>query len=150
MWTNYYTVKNTKLGPADAAGTGSVLARSEQALTDTNGTGASTVFTNVDNMNTYIDTVEANLVAIANITDPQYGLMVGLNCKVFGEDFVRFQDVLCGKFFSNMYNLLITIGMAAFSMLLMLCCIVCTGVRHFKHMERQKQVGDAFFRDDYS
>lgn len=148
IWTNYYNVKNPKLGPDDAAGTGSVLARSEQALTDTNSTGASSVFTNIGNMNTYIDGVESNIASINTLTDPQYGMLVGLNCRVFGEDFVRFQEVICGKFYSNMYNLRLTVGISAFGILFALCCIVCTGVRHFKHMEREKRVGDAFFRNE--
>ena len=57
VWSRYYQVKNAKLGPSDTAGTTTVLARSEQAVADVNGTGASTVFTNLNNFQTAVDNI---------------------------------------------------------------------------------------------
>ena len=44
-----------------------------------------------------------------------------------------------------MYTMRLAIGIASYGVLFMMCCAVCTGVRHFKHSERRNKVGDAFF-----
>lgn len=31
----------------------------------------------------------------------------------------------------------------------MMCCSVCTGVRHFKHMSRKDNVGEAFMKNSF-
>lgn len=146
IWTHYYQKKNSKLGPGDTAGTTTVLARAEQSVLDINGTGAGTVITAINTIHDQLYNVQSSISSISTITDPDYGMLAGLNCKVFGEDFQRFQKVICGKFYNNLYNLRLTIGISAFGILFSLCCIVCTGVRHFKHMERLNKVGDAFFK----
>ncbi len=46
--------------------------------------------------------------------------------------------------FYNMYIMRYTIGISCYGVLFAMCCIVCTGVRHYKHGERKNQVGDAF------
>jgi len=45
------------------------------------------------------------------------------------------------------------LGISCYGVLFAMCCIVCTGVRHYKHSQRKTQIGDAFFKgdkDDYS
>jgi hypothetical protein len=44
-----------------------------------------------------------------------------------------------------MYTMRLAIGIASYGVLFMMCCSVCVGVRHFKHMNRKDRVGDAFF-----
>ena len=45
----------------------------------------------------------------------------------------------------NMYIMRYAIGLSSYGVLFAMCCIVCTGVRHYKHGERKNKVGDAFF-----
>lgn len=85
--------------------------------------------------------------SISSLTNPKYGLLAGLNCKVFGEDFQALENVICGTFYKNIYLLRLTVGIASYGILFAMCCIVCTGVRHFKHSERKGKIGDAFNND---
>ena len=71
-------------------------------------------------------------------------MLAGLNCQLFGEDFVAFQNVICGSFYNNVYTIRIVFGIAAWGILFAMCCTVCSGVRHFKQIGKVKgnQVSD--------
>ena len=71
--------------------------------------------------------------AIESITDPEYGMIAGLNCLLFGEDFQMIIDTMCVRLFNVFYMLRFTLGIAGFGILFTMCCSVCSGVRHFKH-----------------
>jgi Na+/alanine symporter len=95
----------------------------------------------------------ASMTLIAPLIDPTTGLVAGLNCKLFGEDFQRIQQVMCGSMYYNMYLMRYALGISCYGVLFAMCCIVCTGVRHMKHAERKNQISDSFFKkgkDDYS
>ena len=119
-----------------------MLARSEQVVEDVNGTANSTVQSGVLNAGVQIDGVQASISSIGELTDPNYGLLAGLNCLLFGEDFERFQQVLCGKTYVTVYDHRIIIAIISFALLFSLCCLTCTGVRQYKQeqmMENEKK-----------
>lgn len=70
--------------------------------------------------------------SISEVVDPQYGLMKGLNCRVLGEDIVNAKNTICVSLFNSVFFLLVTMGTTSFALLFALCCITCTGVRHYK------------------
>jgi len=72
------------------------------------------------------------------LVDPKYGVIGGLNCKLFGEDFQTMIDTLCVNTFNSFYAHRLALGIGSWGLLFSLCCIVCSGVRHFKHGERMK------------
>jgi len=87
VWTNYYDVKNTKLGPsATTGGSSSVLARTLYAQTTitNNANNSQGVFEALNIMDTLFNNIKTSLNSIQTLTDPNYGLLAGLNCKVFG------------------------------------------------------------------
>ena len=55
------------------------------------------------NYKTALNDLNTAMTTINTLTDPQYGVLAGLNCKIFGEDLVRFKNVICGGFYNNMY-----------------------------------------------
>jgi hypothetical protein len=69
-------------------------------------------------------------------------MLAGLNCKVFGEDFELFKNVICGSFYNNLFLIRLTLGIAGWGILFSMCCIVCTGVRHFKQIDKMKKISD--------
>jgi tetrahydromethanopterin S-methyltransferase subunit B len=86
VWTNYYSIKNTALAPTDAdpPNTG-LLGRAlhvKNQIFD-NATSAG-VFYSLYQIQTVFSNIVTNLNAINSLTDPNYGLLAGLNCKVFG------------------------------------------------------------------
>ena len=52
------------------------------------------------------------------------------------------EKVICGSFYKNIYLLRLVVGIASYGVLFAMCCIVCTGVRHFKLSQTQAQIGD--------
>jgi hypothetical protein len=151
LWTHYYSIKNTALGPTATASTGSgVLRRALTAEATIRDNGTSTgLFFNIYRVTTLFSNVRTSLNSVSALADPTYGLLAGLNCKLFGEDFSTLYKVTCGSFYKNVYLLRLTIGIACWGILFAMCCIVCTGVRHYKHSEREKKVGDAFFKNSF-
>lgn len=151
VWTNYYTVLKTMIGAPIAAGSGNaaagtgVYARAKTAQTSTT--------TLIGYVNTNITTLFSNtmtsVTSLTSILDPTYGVIAGLNCRLFGEDFNRILNTMCVSMFNAMYISRLTIGIASWGILFSLCCIVCSGVRHYKHSERKDKVKDAFFKNSF-
>jgi small basic protein len=119
---------------------GTVMYRMQQAQAMINTTTAGSVFASIDSFRGVLNTVNSGLSSISTLTDPTYGMLAGLNCQLFGQDFVTFQNVICGSFYNNMYTIRLTFGIASWGILFSLCCIVCSGVRHFKNMNRRAMV----------
>ena len=126
VWANYYSIKKTHY---NALNTRVLTAANKIEKTTTGTNQTKTALTDFKTQLTNLDTAMA---AMNSITDPQYGVLAGMNCKIFGEDFVRLKNVMCGGFYNNIYGIRLVFGIAAFGMLFSMCCIVCTGVRHFK------------------
>jgi hypothetical protein len=147
-WTNYFNKKYTALGfpTAKTQVSGSVMYRIQQSLTQINNTGnAASAFSAINSFKGVLNTANTSLASIQSLTDPTYGLLAGLNCKLFGEDFQTFQNVICGSFYNSIYTIRLTFGIAAWGLLFAMCCTVCSGVRHFKQIGKVKgnQVSDS-------
>lgn len=87
VWTNYYSIKYTNLGfpTAKVQVVGSVMYRVQQLIPTINDTtSASSVFKSINNFRSVLDTINTNLAAVNSLTDPTYGMLAGLNCKLFG------------------------------------------------------------------
>merc|ERR1711974_268744 len=96
--------------------------------------GIAQVLTDLTAINTTFTDVMGNLTAaVDTVTDPQYGLIAGLNCLLIGEDIVTFVNSVCVTNFNTIYLTRLVMGISSFGILFSLCCIVCSGVRHFKH-----------------
>lgn len=125
VWNNFYYKKITALTPVGT-----------RASTAT--TSVSTFTANMSNIVNVFNSLQSSLASTAaSVTDPTYGFVAGLNCRLFGSDVVRFQTVFCTSVFNFMFFTRIVIGVASFGLLFMMCCTICTGVRHFKHSIRK-------------
>lgn len=131
LWDNYYSFKVTEW---DTNGINSRMATAKADL-ETPTTGYSDL---VGDVGTAFNTALTSFTgAIVEITDPDYGMIAGLNCLLFGEDFKLVIDTTCVRLFNTFYMLRFTLGISAFGILFVMCCSTCSGVRHFKQMERK-------------
>jgi hypothetical protein len=140
-WANYFSQKYSTLGfpTIKTQVAGSVMYRMEQTQDQINNTGVNTsVFSNIDSFRSVLNTVNAGLSTIQNLTDPTYGMLAGLNCRLFGQDFITFQNIMCGSLYNNVYMIRLAFGIAVWGILFTLCCTVCSGVRHFKQIGKAK------------
>lgn len=77
---------------------------------------------------------------LTSVFDPNYGMISGLNCLILGEDINLISNTTCTKFFNTFFLFRLTLGIAAFGILFMMCCTVCSGVRHYKHSMRKGSI----------
>ena len=69
----------------------------------------------------------SGLNSINTLIDPKYGLLAGLNCRLMGEDFQRFQQATCGSIYKNVYITRLILGIASYGILISLFLIVPFG-----------------------
>jgi hypothetical protein len=114
-------------------------------------TNVNSIITGMSTLSTNFTNVYGNLTAtLSPITDPNNGMIAGLNCLVLGEDLVLAKNTFCVTMFNSFYFLFVTIGTSSFALLFGLCCIVCSGVRHYKQNEKKnglKTFNDKSFND---
>ena len=132
VWDNYYRFKMPTMS--------AVFLRWATAVTSVN-----TVVSDFAAVNTTITNVMNSLTAtVDGITNPKFGLIAGLNCLIIGEDLETLVNAVCVSNFNTLYITRLLMGIAAFGILFSMCCIVCSGVRHFKHSERSGKLGPDF------
>ncbi len=71
------------------AGDANVRGRMLTAAAQIRATTSGGVFEALNLMDTLFTNIKNSLANITTLTDPTYGLLAGLNCKIFGEDFQR-------------------------------------------------------------
>lgn len=91
------------------------------------------------NAQTALDAITATA---DSLTNPTYGLVAGLNCKVLGEDIIIAKNTVCVSLFNSIFFLLVTVGTTSFAFLFGMCCITCSGVRHYKQDQTKQKIGD--------
>ncbi len=138
VWDNYYMIKIPKMADISTRWT-------------TATTSIGTVKTNLNAVNSSLTSIISTLTTTFDtITDPTYGLIAGLNCKIIGEDLQTMVSSICVSNFNTLYITRLLLGIAAFGILFAMCCIVCSGVRHFKHAERKDKINPNFYGDKNS
>lgn len=125
-WNNYYRIKSNAIS--------AVATRATTATSSINQFSANLTGT----LNATLTNAQNTLAAAASsVTDPKYGLIAGLNCRLIGEDLSTFTNTFCQSVFTVSYFNRLTIGCASFGLLFAMCCGVCTGVRFYKHSIRK-------------
>ena len=132
IWDNYYFNKIPAFTAISARWT-------------TASTSVGTIITDLGSVNTTISSVMTSLsTAVDGITNPTFGLIAGLNCLLIGEDINLVVSTLCVSNFNTLYITRLVMGISSFGILFALCCIVCSGVRHYKHSERKDKISPNF------
>jgi hypothetical protein len=90
-------------------------------------------------LNSFKTTLEANLNSMMNLTSGSFN---GMDCRAIGESIWDLRDAFCiGLVDSINYNI-ICLSIICYGVLLLACFVTCTGVRHFKHLQKmQMHVG---------
>lgn len=90
-------------------------------------------------LNSFKTTLQANLDSMTNLTSGSFN---GVDCRTIGESIWDLRDAFCiGLVQSTNYNI-ICLSLICYGILLLSCCVTCTGVRHFKHLQKmQMHVG---------
>lgn len=128
MGKNWYKIKQNNYAP--------VLGRLPAAQT-----AVTNYKTQITNVKTAFNNVISGFTSTVNsIVDPNYGLVAGFNCVIIGDNLNLVNSAICQHGFRLMFFFRVAFGMAGFGMLFAMCCISCTGVRHFKQMEANQML----------
>lgn len=73
--------------------------------------------------------------AMDTVVDPQYGLIAGFNCALFGEDILLIMNTICSNLFTTTYFLRLSLGIAGIAVFFTMIFSVCMGVRVYKHVQ---------------
>ena len=130
VYTNFYGIKEANYV------TSNLITRANTAETDMNAFEAAV--TTVGNR--FTNVLSSLQTTSSSVTDPQYGMVAGFNCAIFGENANRVVNAFCARTFVAFYYLRLTMGISAFGILFAMCCSVCSGVRHYKHGERKDKL----------
>ena len=126
IWFNYYQIKQQAFTP--------ITARVATADTSLNAY-ANTIINTIQP--TFVNAINSLKTTAESVTDPKYGMIAGLNCRLIGEDIQRTFDTLCQSLFTITFYIRLVMGLASFGILFSMCCGVCTGVRFMKHEIRK-------------
>ena len=74
--------------------------------------------------------------------DPEYGLINGFNCAVFGEDILLIISTGCDHLFVTTYSMRMTLGIAGVGAFFAMCFTVCAGVRIYLHEKAVSEAGN--------
>lgn len=55
-----------------------------------------------------------------------------------GEDLTRVTNSICTSMFNSLFFTFVTVGLISFGLLFSICCMVCTGIQHYKDFEKRK------------
>lgn len=128
IWDHYYRVKIPE-----------VKGISERLNTSV--TSLDQVKTDLGAIDTLFNDVMTNLNStVDSIVNPKFGLVAGLNCLLIGENINTVLDAMCISNFITFYTIRSIMGLTCLIIFFALCCIVCSGVRHFKHFERNAKI----------
>ena len=109
------------------------------------------IVTTMTALKTNMTSVFSNLnTTINSVVDPTYGLFAGINCRTLGDDTILFKNTICVTLFNSLFFMFVTIGTSSFALLFSMCCIVCSGVRHYKQAEVKKKLGQSLNQDSSS
>lgn len=122
-YLNYYFIKKTNYVPLVTA----------MGMEDTAITNFKTAITT---LGTTVAGIKTNLQSTVNtITDPNYGIVAGLNCAIIGEDILLVLNTLCTNGFKLSFFIRLAFGIAGFGVLFSMWCASCTGVRHYRQQQ---------------
>ena len=90
-------------------------------------------------LNTFKSNLETNFDSETNLTSGSFN---GVDCRVVGETIQELRDSVCvGLLYSMNYNYTM-LAIISYSILLLGCFSVSSGVRHYQHLQRmQVKVG---------
>jgi hypothetical protein len=144
VWDNYYKIKANQYSPI--LGRWKLITDLTNPASDISQINNAFVSINVT-MSSVVNILTTNVDAVTN---PKYGMIAGLNCQIIGENLGLVVGSICVSNFNTIYITRLLMGIAAFGILFSMCCIVCSGVRHFKHSERKDRVSPNFMGDKNS
>lgn len=139
VWTNYYKVKETALGPTVGSSSSSsgVYPRANTVNND-----ITSLVTKVNALTTTFTNINSSLTSIFTLIDPNYGLFSSINCKVIGEDLQTTVNLFCGPAYDNIYVLRLGMGIMSYFLAVSLCCLVCVGSRNSRRQDAESYLAN--------
>lgn len=129
LWTNFYNPKQINIGNSQHntgiySAVSSLNIASFQADLITLGGALAGVKPTINSLNSLLDT--------------EYGMLGGLNCSLFGEDFQNIVNNSCVLGFNTLFNIRLSLGICSFGLFFASLCSVCAGSRYARQEDKTK------------
>ena len=139
VWTNYYKIKETALGPTVGS---TVSATGVYPRANTANSDFATLTTKINSLNTTFTNINSGLSNLMTLVNPTYGLFASLNCKVIGEDAQTAMNLWCGPAYDYLYLLRLGVGIMSYFLAVSVCCLVCVGNRNYRREEGENYINN--------
>lgn len=83
--------------------------------------------------------VNATINSLNSLLDTRYGMLGGLNCRLFGEDFQNIVDTSCVLGFNSLFEIRLALGICSLGLFFASFCVVCAGSRFARQSERRSE-----------
>ncbi len=95
---------------------------------------------------TTFNAIQANISTYSTILQSSFndqinlvsGSFNGLDCRVIGESIIDMRNSICVGLLNSVYYNIICLILIGYGTLLAACCTVCSGVRHFRHLQKMQ------------
>ena len=76
-------------------------------------------------------------LSLDTVFNTDTGVIKGLDCRLLGESGTSAKDSMCVRAFNRIFFNLVVVGIMAFAMCFMVCCLLCVNVRHYQaHLQQ--------------
>ena len=130
VWTNYYNPKLTAIGSSF---------KSVGVHNAVNTLDITTFQGDLSTLDGSLSGVNATINSLNSLLDTRYGMLGGLNCKLFGEDFQNIVDTSCVLGFNSLFEIRLALGICSLGLFFASFCVVCAGSRFARQSERRSE-----------
>jgi hypothetical protein len=140
LWTNYYNPKQQAIGN---------IMQNVGIFSSVNSLNIATFQGDLATLDGSFANVNSTINSLSSLLDTKTGMLGGLNCKLFGEDFQSIIDTSCVLGFNSLYQIRLALGICSLGLFFATFCAVCAGSRYARQMEtRSKTKQDGTENED--
>lgn len=139
LWTNFYNPKQQAIGSTfQNAGIYSAV----------NSLNIATFQGDLATLDGSLTSVNSTINSLNSLLDTQYGMLGGLNCKLFGEDFQTIIDTSCVLGFNSLFQIRLALGICSLGLFFATFCAVCAGSRYARQAEKRSKTNQEDSEDE--
>lgn len=135
IWTNFYNPKQQAIGSSFL---------NAGVYSSVNSLNIATFQGNLATLDGALTGVSPTINSLNTLLDTKYGMLGGLNCRLFGEDFQTIINTSCVLGYNSLFQIRLALGICCLGLFFASFCAVCAGSRHARQADkRNKTNGDS-------
>jgi len=133
LWTNFYNLRQQAIGSSF---------QNAGIYSSVNSLNVATFQGDLATLDGALAGVNTTINSLNSLLDTQYGMLGGLNCRLFGEDLQAIIDTSCVLGFNSLFQIRLALGICSLGLFFASFCSVCAGSRYARQADtRDKKNG---------